>query len=378
MFHHEGALQHPLRPGAYVEPRVFDTEMAQLFVPAWHFACLGRDVLRPGDQVARDLAGVPIVIRNEGGELRAFVNVCAHRHSTIAAPGWRNAATLRCQYHGWEYDADGALCRLPDGRSFKGMDAKAVALRRVSLEVLGPLVMATLNNDAPPFLASLGDFGTELQRFFGNHRLLRLWTSEHAVNWKVIAENAVESYHVPQVHPATFRDFREPSLHDHTLHERYTRYLDLKPWENDVVGIGARSLSRLLLKSPTMKRFTQAHVFPGLLLYYGDLVSTLIALEPLGAGRTRHVVLSFVPRTLRGGALLRPLQWLFGQVFASLGERILREDMRLWPAIQHGLAHSPHRGVLSCREERVHAFQTWVAAHVAEARALSPGEGLAE
>ena len=44
---------------------------------------------------------------------------------------------------------------------------------------------------------------------------------------KVIVENAVESYHVPMVHPNTFQDYRPEELHDHRLKPTYTRYGDL-------------------------------------------------------------------------------------------------------------------------------------------------------
>lgn len=361
MFHHDRALEHVLKPQAYSDARNFDREIKHLFRPAWHFAALQRDLAREGSQVARDVAGVPVVIRNEGGELRAFLNVCAHRHCMIVREGCSQAKALRCQYHGWEYGHDGRLTHLPDGRSFKGLEARQIALDSVRVETLGPLVLVNLDAHATGFLDALGDFGEELVRFFGDHRVIRVWSTDHAVNWKLIAENAVESYHVPLLHPGSFRDFRAPELHEHTLHPNYTRYLDLKPWENDVVGLGARLLARVLLRKPTMRRFTQAHVFPGLLLYYGDLVSTLIALEPLGPTSTRHIAISFVPRGIRGGALLRPLQDAFGFVFTTMGERILREDMKAWPAIQHGLDHSRAAGVLGAREERVYAFQRWVA-----------------
>jgi nitrite reductase/ring-hydroxylating ferredoxin subunit len=376
MFVHDGVLPHPLPARAYVDAASFDDEMTRLFRPAWHFAGLQRDLARHGDQLARDIAGVPVVVRNDHGALHAFVNVCAHRHSLVAAPGCSRAASLKCRYHGWEYGCDGALKKLPDGRSFQGLDARGIALRQVRLEVVGPLVMVNLDVDAAPFVKSLGSMGEELVRHFGDHIPAgRAWSTEHPVNWKVIAENAVESYHVPALHPTTFKAFRAPELHEHELHPRYTRYLDKKPWENDVTGLAARALAKLLLCAPTMKRFTQAHVFPSILLYYNDVVSTLIALEPTGPTSTRHVAISFVPRSIRWPVLLRPLQWLFGKLFMAMGARILREDMRAWPDIQRGLAHraasdDDTQGMLSCREERVYAFQRYAEVPSAARNAL--------
>ena len=71
---------------------------------------------------------VPIVVRRSEGRLRTFRNVCAHRHSLVVRPGRGRAATLRCQYHGWEYAGDGNVCRIPDGPSFRGFRSDGLRL----------------------------------------------------------------------------------------------------------------------------------------------------------------------------------------------------------------------------------------------------------
>jgi choline monooxygenase len=375
MFVHATALPHVLPPSAYSDAAVFAAEQKQLLRPSWQFVALRQQQLaRPGDQVVRELHGVPVVVRNDAGVINTFVNVCAHRHAMLAAPSCKHQGTLTCQYHGWQYDDDGALKKLPDGRSFAGLDARALRLKKLRTEVVGELVFASLadhnsttnNDDSAGFIDGLGAMGAEFVRCFGDHWPVRTWVTEHDVNWKVIVENAVESYHVPAVHPHTFTAFRAPELHEHTLHERYTRYVDNKPWDG-FAGFVAQTLAKLWLPQPTLARFTHTHVFPTTLLYYGDLVSTVVSLEPLGPTRTRQVAVSFLPKALRS-SLWRPVQWAFGRTFAALGERILREDMAAWPSIQQGLMHSTHEGVLSCREERVYAFQQYVAAGIAAAQ----------
>lgn len=380
MFVHSTALPHLLPPSAYSDASVFAAEQRELLRRSWQFVALrSTQLAQHGDQVVRELHGVPVVVRNDDGVINTFVNVCAHRHAMLAAPSCKHQGTLTCQYHGWQYDDDGALKKLPDGRSFQGINAHAMRLKKLRTEVVGELVFASLaernDDDTAGFVDGLSDMGPEFVRCFGDHFPVRTWVTEHDVNWKVIAENAVESYHVPAVHPHTFSAFRAPELHDHTLHPRYTRYVDNKPWDG-VAGFLAVTLAKTWLPQPTLARFTHTHVFPTTLLYYGDLVSTVVSLEPLSATRTRQVAVSFLPKTLRT-SLWRPLQWLFGRTFAALGERILREDMAAWPSIQQGLLHSHHAGVLSCREERVYAFQQYVAAglatHTASADVVSIG-----
>jgi choline monooxygenase len=370
MFVHDTALPHVLLPSAYCDAAVFAAEQQQLLRRSWQFVAVrSTQLARHGDQVVRELHGVPVVVRNDNGVIHTFVNVCAHRHAMLTAPACKHQATLTCQYHGWQYDDDGALQKLPDGRSFRGLDARALRLKKLRTEVVGELVFASLadrnDDDTVGFIDSLADIGAEFVRCFGDHFPVRTWVTEHDVNWKVIAENAVESYHVPAVHPTTFTAFRAPELHDHTLHQRYTRYVDNKPWDG-FAGFVAKTLAKTWLPRPTLTRFTHTHVFPTTLLYYGDLVSTVVSLEPLSATRTRQVAVSLLPKTLRS-SLWRPVQWAFGRTFAALVERILREDIAAWPSIQQGLLHSHQAGVLSCREERVYAFQQYVAAGIAAA-----------
>lgn len=361
MFEAVGALEHLLRPADYVGPDARARD-GMLLRRHWHLHALSGELSRSGDQVAGDVCGVPVVVRNDGGRLVGFVNVCPHRHSLLVAPGACRAASLQCMYHGWTFDDDGALCKLPDGASFVGLDGTAVRLRRVRVERAGALVFVNLDEHAAPFVDGLPDGGAELSARFGAHRLIDRWTTTHDVDWKVVVENAVESYHVPLVHPSTFRAFRAPGQHDHRLWSGGTRYADQKPWGAEPAGIAARVLGVVLGAAP-VHRFVHTHLFPTTLTYANELVSTVMSVMPQHDGKTRVTLASFVPDRI-ASPLLRPLQLLFGHAFSRLGRRIVAEDMRLWPHVQRGLQGSlhvgEHAGVLGAREERVHAFQRFV------------------
>jgi choline monooxygenase len=368
MFKHRTALEHLLPPNAYTGAEFFAEEQARLFTSSWHYLCRADALPHAGDRFAATVLGVPVVVRRVGSGLVAHRNVCAHRHSVIVPPGFgrgaENSSTLRCLYHGWEYDEGGRLSRLPDGASFNGFKARGVCLESFPVEVVGGSVFVTLSADAGSFRASLGEFAEEFDRFYGAHRVAMVWSTEHDVNWKVIAENAVESYHVPAIHPGTFAEYRDEALHDHELSTGFTRYRDLKPWDSTLQSLAGRLFTSLIVKSPTHARFTQAHVFPNYLLYYGDLFSSVIVLEPLGPQRTRHVQMMLVPRALKVPLLSRLLQSVFTRIAIPFGKRIMREDMQAWPLMQAGLRASRGRGVLSAREERVFWFQRFVAEQV--------------
>jgi outer membrane receptor for Fe3+-dicitrate len=52
---------------------------------------------------------VPIlIVRDEGGNLNAFVNICRHR-ATEVAEGRGKRMSLQCPYHAWSYELDGSL-----------------------------------------------------------------------------------------------------------------------------------------------------------------------------------------------------------------------------------------------------------------------------
>ena len=360
MFHYEGVLPHLLSPADYYSEGSYQQEMELLFRPSWQYIGLLEDVSRPGDYLARDVLGEPVVLRNMDGELHAFKNICAHRHSLVVPPGKGKGSALRCQYHGWEYRKNGSINKMPDGESFKGIRANHLCLKKYRVDTLGSLVFVNLSEGDKSFLDSVGGIAPDLQSYYHSRRQFLYRATEHPVNWKVIAENAIESYHVPIVHPNTFKNFRDEHLHDHRLDTKFTRYKDLKPWGNSPLGLSFKLLAKMMLREPKFERFTQTHVFPNYLLYYGDLLSSFIALEPLGPERTRHVVIWSVPLDIKFPLINRPFQKVFELAFSWMGGKLVAEDGALWGSIQNGLRRSHQKGALSRREERVYTFQQYV------------------
>lgn len=364
MFVHQTKLDHLLDPSDYTSRESFDAERTALFAQQWHFIGFQDSLSRPGDYIAADVAGVPIVCRNVEGELRAFKNVCLHRHSRIAPNGPGHRSRLRCQYHGWEYGDEGEVAKIPDGRSFKGFRVAAMCLQRFRVETIGALVFVNLTETAHSLRQSLGGLTQELEYFFGNHYRIWHWVSEFNVNWKIVVENAVESYHVPLLHPTTFKNYKIEEHHDHTLHPAFTSYLDTAPMGRSLIELGFRSYTRLTAKDIHFDRAKHIHVFPGLLFEVREVYSLFSSVESIGPDRTRLVSAGFLPRTIKYPALTRPLQRLFGVSLQRMVRKIMGEDIGIWSEVHQGMRNSANAGVLSCREERVYAFQKYVAERI--------------
>ncbi|QYX57423.1 Rieske 2Fe-2S domain-containing protein [Roseovarius sp. SCSIO 43702] len=188
----------------YTDPAFLEAELSQIFAKDWF--CVGRaDMLtEPGDYTTLSLAGQPImVIRDREGALRAQSNVCLHRMSTLLE-GSGNTRAIVCPYHAWTYNLDGNLRGAPAMTKNDEFCKDNYRLPQVRCEEWLGWIMVTLNPDAPAVADQLskvedlvGDFGMEnySQTFFETHT----WDT----NWKVLAENFMESYHLPVCHAGT-------------------------------------------------------------------------------------------------------------------------------------------------------------------------------
>ena len=97
----------------YTSPEFLALEMERIFAAEW--LCAGRaDALKkPGDYVAFEIAGEPIlVLRDRDNRLRAMSNVCRHRMSTLLQ-GRGTVRAIVCPYHAWTYNLDGTLRGAP-------------------------------------------------------------------------------------------------------------------------------------------------------------------------------------------------------------------------------------------------------------------------
>lgn len=188
----------------YTSREFLERELSNVFAREWF--CVGRAsaLARPGDYIAHELAGQPVfVVRGRDGGLRAMSNVCLHRMS-ILLEGAGNRGSIVCPYHGWTYNLDGTLRAAPAMKNNAGFCRDDYKLPQIRCEEWLGWVMITLNPDAPPVAETLGeveslvgDYGMEA--YVETFRETHVWDT----NWKILAENFMESYHLPVCHAGT-------------------------------------------------------------------------------------------------------------------------------------------------------------------------------
>ncbi|MGI9285514.1 MAG: aromatic ring-hydroxylating oxygenase subunit alpha [Pseudomonadales bacterium] len=194
-----------LPPAVYLSQDVLGLEEQHIFKTDW--ICVGRaeSIPQPGDYMTCDLLDQPVmVIRGEDHQIRAMSNVCLHRMSRLLE-GTGCAKRITCPYHAWTYELDGRLRHAPHMEKSPAFCKQNYRLPAIQCEQWEGWIYVTLTPSPVPV-------ATQLQPLFdtvvGRYRManyVETFREEHVwqTNWKVLAENFMESYHLFKLHRAT-------------------------------------------------------------------------------------------------------------------------------------------------------------------------------
>ena len=279
---------HPIPASLNHSLAFMDHERQAIFAHEW--ICIGRsdELAAPGDYLAHDIAGVPVLaVRQEDGGLKAFVNACAHRFACIVSDKQGNTKRFTCPYHAWTYDLAGNLVRAPFMDMKQGFDAGEHALRRLHLDVWEGFVYVTLSEQpgttptqalAPLRDNIVGRFDMSCYRTV--MRRTMLWDA----NWKNLIENFVESYHVPMAHKKTFAKHAKP-LTDYMCGEDADHYCYHRAVQPADTGPGAAHPDNDRLEGERRRMMVDFCVFPCHLVTLMPDFLWYISVQPQGIGR---------------------------------------------------------------------------------------------
>jgi choline monooxygenase len=205
----------------YLDAGRFSRELEHVFRRYPMAACPSGALAQPGDCLALDVAGVPLLlVRGDDGQAIGLVNACRHRGARLQAPGLRSHRAFVCPYHSWTYGLDGALRARPHPGDFASAPADRCALARVAVgEALGfvwvvPRVLQAGEPARLDMAAYLGRFADDL-RGWGYDDWVPFEQREfvNAANWKIPFEGNLETYHFQYAHRASIAHL----FHDNLL-----------------------------------------------------------------------------------------------------------------------------------------------------------------
>lgn len=195
---------HAMPTSVYTSEEFLAGEIDSIFSKDWFCAGRASAISEPGEYITLELAGQPImVIREKSGALRAQSNVCLHRMSTLLEGRGKTNAIV-CPYHAWTYELSGELRGAPAMTENQAFCKNGMRLPEVRCEVWLGWIMVTLNKDAPPVASQLSEVADMVADYqMENYRETFFETHVWDTNWKVLAENFMESYHLPVCHRGT-------------------------------------------------------------------------------------------------------------------------------------------------------------------------------
>ncbi len=145
----------------------FESEMERIFGRCWLFVAHESEIPSPGDYVTRKLGGEDvIVVRDETGDVRIFLNSCTHRGNQLCRADMGNSSHFRCSYHGWTFSNKGTLRGVPERKQVFDADFDKSEYSLVgppNVDVFHGLIFASWDPDAPSLLDELGDMAWYLE-----------------------------------------------------------------------------------------------------------------------------------------------------------------------------------------------------------------------
>lgn len=160
----------------------------------------------PGDWLTEDYSGTPILlVRDRDRSLRAFVNACRHRGARVADGAGEKASGFTCPYHAWNYGLDGKLRTRPNEPAFAGADrAQCSLIALPAVEKYGMIWVSPTPGTEFDIDKELGGLAPELASYgFEKYTHFRTKVIEPKVNWKMVVDGFLETYHLPHLHKTT-------------------------------------------------------------------------------------------------------------------------------------------------------------------------------
>ncbi len=212
----------------YTESDVLERELSTVFKNTPMVAGHASHVKEPYSYILSDWDKFPfVVVRDQEGNLRAFLNFCRHRGARLITGKEKQIKAFVCPFHGWAYGLDGSLKTVTKPHAFPDLDRCKLGLKELPVVEHMGLIWIHPTPGADLDIASyLGEFSSDMEHF--DIRSLVSYRKSKVVknaNWKLLIKTYLEGYHVPYLHRTTIAKVFHKGVIAHTEHGPHIRLM---------------------------------------------------------------------------------------------------------------------------------------------------------
>ncbi len=282
-------MMHVLPVEAYTSSEWFEREQEMIFSRTWRYAGFMEDIAEPGDTLVVQ-AGLNnlFIVKGRDHRLRAFHNMCRHRGTQLIRAVGKAQKALTCPYHDWTYDLEGSLISVPEeAEEFPGLDKSCLGLKPASVDLWRGMIFV----HPDPNAGSIMDWFGEVEPHLGPHNVEELveypeaaTSYEIQANWKIVAENYIDVYHLSHLHSGTL------SMYDHAKAEYGfvgPHYAFWEPLSADYLADVEKHAAMPLILPKDQVGAWVPMLFPGLGLGESETDWSIFHITPLGPERSR-------------------------------------------------------------------------------------------
>jgi phenylpropionate dioxygenase-like ring-hydroxylating dioxygenase large terminal subunit len=332
----------------YTNPDQFQREKTELFRNYPQFVGPSCVVPNAGDYFAFDDTGIPIlIVRNEEGQLNAFVNICSHRGAPLnecASGTAKKGRMFSCPYHGWTYDLEGKLVAVPFGKEgFDTIDRDTLGLKPLDVQEKHGMIFVMPNPELTFDIDEvLGGLEERLSGFgFEDHYYLGAKQVFTNFSWKLNMDTFHEYYHFEFLHPDTIAQM----AYSNTAH--YKQY-----GRNHSMGSPALTINELKeipeeQWEPRKQCSFVNFIFPNTVIFIVEDHFQTWRVYPIEPGRSVVYHSMFLPNE---PATAEERQH-YEEYFQMINDVAVAEDYSLVDKIHRGLQAGLERKVLVGRNE---------------------------
>ncbi|MEX1670940.1 aromatic ring-hydroxylating dioxygenase subunit alpha [Zhongshania guokunii] len=347
----------PIARERYIDKSLYESEIDQVFMKTWHLVGHTSEFPDIGSYRLLDLPFAPVfIVRGKDLKLRAFINSCAHRGSSVLKEDQGCAKVFVCQFHGWTYDMEGKVRTVPDRASFKNLDITCKGLPEVRCELWGEMIFINLDAHAEPLLDAIDPIARRFSEIAeASLQVISRDSWEVNCNWKIMEDAFRESYHVDVTHRESVASLVTANSTECIIHPK-GHWTMLIPYDQESDFTGGEMLKLLdPIPMAQSKAFTDympvVGLFPNMLFAFQYGGFPLLQVWPTGIDTCK---VSFIWFGMSWGDGERPEAWDF--VIPGYNQ-VFEEDIGNTSAIQKSTEAAPGLDMpLSDKEVLVYQF----------------------